>query len=1039
MARLRPPSSLIDPDTGLAIADYSSLPQDCHQPFQKMFETDAGLAALYFLAEVQKFNKSLAQQRRVLCISRHAIFLCTPKAQVLRCTKLQGVKDVYTHGNTFALKVPEEYDLMLNTADTNKHPAPACARYLRHVLEKLIPHAVFHSDQEWLDVKSSKEARETCKSLLQLARPATYTPPKALPREFFPWRKLVLLSGFEETLDRVHPKRALLLRELKTELEVGDELSDAADGFDAGPQSPGSAPSPAMGFRTSPKKLPFRSPSVISRGSPVVKRSDPPPPLPSAIRSRDSRAPAYAASQASSPASPTDLLQFPASPSTPGSTPRGGVVAGGKQFPVPPLVVPARREGWGGEGGGGVDSSSESGGVSQRAERDFFNEAAGAPFAVTDADSRRVDLPSHTRDRVGYLYGFDDDSDTHPERQTDAESGRERRQPPPHGPEGTGDPESPLAAAPPGYYSGQGEPAKRNGLWRGGAREHESPEREAGRGGGFENPGAPPRPLAAAPGYYSGQGESAKRNGLLRGGARERESPERDPGRGDGVEGPAPGYYSGQAEPAKRNGLLRGGARYAHGAAREHESPDREPPEHRPGTPPRPLTAAPGYYSGQSEPVELTRNNSREPVGAQVSRALQGQPRAVGGLGGMLPYEFLEELAMVASPVTRWNSRGNPGPETTPPRYRDDGYAQFAPSSASRSNYIPSNPASPRYYTASPPYLVEEDPTPLPAAGRRRDPYVGVEHACIPPAGSCRFPDENPKAKPPRRGSSPPTTPTLRYEAAVAAPAPRAYSGWRGGGLDPKTSTAGVAPGRAVPPTSLPSPANRLWVKGEGGGGGLSLGSGGGAGNADEVDEKARSMAEALRASVEDADGGGDPARATLVKVLQRTAQLLSKKSSADSDLRTPSPRRQYHGDVPLSVRTKATEVYTPGSPATGNALLDLSVKLEKVVALHEREARRTRRKQEKKAARAAQLQADDCGHVLGSALLPVPREERLSAYQKELKYSIKPLARASPGPVVGQATRRISPRRTARTQHSPHASFPRAVPYYDHNSPAFV
>ena len=217
---LRPPSDLVDADTGLAFADYTSLPQTCHSDFQKTFESDVGLCCVFYLAEVLKYNKKLMENRKVLAVTKTHLYVLTPRAEVIRCTALNLIQEVYHCRSTIALKIPDEFDLMLKVTAANKMPDVLSADYLLHVLQSLgRPNLQVYRDVTWLS-KSSVVARETCRQTLNLARPSSWQSqaPEAIDR--CPWEQLVLRPGFESTWRKIHPSRSKLVWEIREKAEA---------------------------------------------------------------------------------------------------------------------------------------------------------------------------------------------------------------------------------------------------------------------------------------------------------------------------------------------------------------------------------------------------------------------------------------------------------------------------------------------------------------------------------------------------------------------------------------------------------------------------------------------------------------------------------------------------------------------------------------------------------------------------------------------------------------------------------------------------
>ena len=239
---VRPPTELIDPGTGLALADYTSLPQSCHTEFQKLFESDFGLGRVYFFAECFKYNKKLVEQRRVLVLARGEFFVMLPRAEVLRCTSLGKITDVYCLKSVIAFKIPSEYDLMFRITANNKLGAISAAEYLLHAISVLHPHTNIHRDVQWLNAKHSVAARETVKEALLLNRPDNWRPGTSCQVDRVPWGKVVLLPGFEEVWRKLHPSRSKKVWEIReaaiAEQEAELRAAAIARGDDSADPSP---------------------------------------------------------------------------------------------------------------------------------------------------------------------------------------------------------------------------------------------------------------------------------------------------------------------------------------------------------------------------------------------------------------------------------------------------------------------------------------------------------------------------------------------------------------------------------------------------------------------------------------------------------------------------------------------------------------------------------------------------------------------------------------------------------------------------------
>ena len=227
----KPPSALLAPGVGLALSDYSTLPITCHSPFQKVLETDVGLGCVLFLAEVQKFNGHFTEQRKILLLTRDALYVCTPKAEILRCTKLSEVTRVYCYGNIIALKIPTEYDIMVRITQSNKYSDISLARYFEYLLKTLCPEVDIITDQVWLSIKGGSE---TARAELKLSQPPKWNPKKPLPIRIFTWKQLVLLEGFGELEKRIHPSRIRLVQAIKDneERELLEEPTDSSEDLD---------------------------------------------------------------------------------------------------------------------------------------------------------------------------------------------------------------------------------------------------------------------------------------------------------------------------------------------------------------------------------------------------------------------------------------------------------------------------------------------------------------------------------------------------------------------------------------------------------------------------------------------------------------------------------------------------------------------------------------------------------------------------------------------------------------------------------------
>jgi hypothetical protein len=109
----------LDPRSGVALADYTWLPAEYHQAFQSTLETDEGVAAVHFVAEIDRMTKK-QYQRRVIVASADAVYLCTTTADITRCVLLDRIGSALVCDEWICLAVPNEYDLVFRVTPNNR-------------------------------------------------------------------------------------------------------------------------------------------------------------------------------------------------------------------------------------------------------------------------------------------------------------------------------------------------------------------------------------------------------------------------------------------------------------------------------------------------------------------------------------------------------------------------------------------------------------------------------------------------------------------------------------------------------------------------------------------------------------------------------------------------------------------------------------------------------------------------------------------------------------------------------------------------------
>lgn len=108
----------LDPRSGFALADYTWLPTSLHTAFQATLETDDGVAAVHFCAEVERMTKK-QYHRRVVIVSSDAVYLCTVEADITRCVLLDRIAAILTCDEWICLCVPNEYDMVFRVTSSN--------------------------------------------------------------------------------------------------------------------------------------------------------------------------------------------------------------------------------------------------------------------------------------------------------------------------------------------------------------------------------------------------------------------------------------------------------------------------------------------------------------------------------------------------------------------------------------------------------------------------------------------------------------------------------------------------------------------------------------------------------------------------------------------------------------------------------------------------------------------------------------------------------------------------------------------------------
>lgn len=125
----------MDAASNVSLADYTWLPAELHQAFQSTLEKDDGIAALHFVAAIDKMARGKYQSRVLIASARH-LYLCTPQCDIARCVALPAIEEVFTSDEWVCLSIPREYDLVFRISPQNTN-ANANQRFLFAVLNGL--------------------------------------------------------------------------------------------------------------------------------------------------------------------------------------------------------------------------------------------------------------------------------------------------------------------------------------------------------------------------------------------------------------------------------------------------------------------------------------------------------------------------------------------------------------------------------------------------------------------------------------------------------------------------------------------------------------------------------------------------------------------------------------------------------------------------------------------------------------------------------------------------------------------------------------
>lgn len=123
----------IHPELEVTLADYTWLPARFSSIFQATLEKDDGLALIHFAAEVERCTwgttgssgaeMSPVVQKKVIVLSRNALYLCNERSDIGRCVPLELIEEVFIMDDWICLGVPTQYDLLfrISTNNLNTH------------------------------------------------------------------------------------------------------------------------------------------------------------------------------------------------------------------------------------------------------------------------------------------------------------------------------------------------------------------------------------------------------------------------------------------------------------------------------------------------------------------------------------------------------------------------------------------------------------------------------------------------------------------------------------------------------------------------------------------------------------------------------------------------------------------------------------------------------------------------------------------------------------------------------------------------------
>ncbi|KAJ9467057.1 Protein MLP1-like protein [Diplonema papillatum] len=159
----------IDPTTGLAFVNLSSVPEKLLPHFKSLFVSGQGFTVVYYFGVVQKMsgNANYRQQRRILVIGSRALYTLYMDSRNSRCIRIEDIESVVTSNDKWVgVNVRGQHSLALRCEAMSE------VKNVRHVLSSLYRQLTGRPLQETEKLKN----KDALRARLDFHKPAGWDP-----------------------------------------------------------------------------------------------------------------------------------------------------------------------------------------------------------------------------------------------------------------------------------------------------------------------------------------------------------------------------------------------------------------------------------------------------------------------------------------------------------------------------------------------------------------------------------------------------------------------------------------------------------------------------------------------------------------------------------------------------------------------------------------------------------------------------------------------------------------------------------------------